>query len=212
VNTLSRGRSRPDVRRFATLWTKMTTKLGLQPEFIKGDWRSGVDAKAIEARLVEDKRQQIKAVAVAHNDLHGLQNYRGAPRDQQGRAPSASPGRHDLVSRLERLPSRRVERACDHRWIADGIDAATGTLLQRHLRQGSRGVERTLRRRAPGRNRRALQYEPCMDLDRSQIGCSDDTATSRRFSDRIGWVPAVVGRRRSNASLTESENAAWTRT
>jgi alanine-glyoxylate transaminase / serine-glyoxylate transaminase / serine-pyruvate transaminase len=32
-------------------WTKMTTKLGLQPEFIKGDWRSGVDAKAIEARL-----------------------------------------------------------------------------------------------------------------------------------------------------------------
>ena len=39
-----------------------------EPEFIKGDWRSGVDAVAIEARLAEDKGRTIKAVCVVHNE------------------------------------------------------------------------------------------------------------------------------------------------
>src|SRR3954465_1839261 len=53
---------------FATLWNKMATRLGLRPEFIKGDWRTGVNADAIEARLSEDKAREIKAVAVVHNE------------------------------------------------------------------------------------------------------------------------------------------------
>ena len=36
---------------FATLWKNMATKLGLEPEFIASDWRSGADPDAIEARL-----------------------------------------------------------------------------------------------------------------------------------------------------------------
>jgi alanine-glyoxylate transaminase/serine-glyoxylate transaminase/serine-pyruvate transaminase len=43
-------------------------KLGLEPEFIASDWRSGADAKAIEARLREDKGHTIKAVCVVHNE------------------------------------------------------------------------------------------------------------------------------------------------
>ena len=53
---------------FATLWNKMAQKLGIETEFIKGDWRSGVATGAIEARLAEDKGRNIKAVAVVHNE------------------------------------------------------------------------------------------------------------------------------------------------
>jgi alanine-glyoxylate transaminase/serine-glyoxylate transaminase/serine-pyruvate transaminase len=53
---------------FATLWQKMAKRLGLEPEFLAGDWRSGADAQAIEARLREDKAHAIKAVCVVHNE------------------------------------------------------------------------------------------------------------------------------------------------
>ena len=53
---------------FATLWHKMATRLGLDAEFIPGDWRHGADAHAIGARLAEDGQQQIKAVCVVHNE------------------------------------------------------------------------------------------------------------------------------------------------
>jgi alanine-glyoxylate transaminase / serine-glyoxylate transaminase / serine-pyruvate transaminase len=53
---------------FAALWRNMALKLGLQPEFIASDWRSGADPKAIEARLREDNGHTIKAVCVVHNE------------------------------------------------------------------------------------------------------------------------------------------------
>jgi alanine-glyoxylate transaminase/serine-glyoxylate transaminase/serine-pyruvate transaminase len=70
VNTLSPGDRvlMFETGWFATLWNKMASRLGIQAEFIKGDWRSGVDADAVEARLREDKERAIKAVAVVHNE------------------------------------------------------------------------------------------------------------------------------------------------
>ena len=53
---------------FATLWQEMARKLGLKPEFIAGDWRSGVDAARIEERLREDRERAIRAVCVVHNE------------------------------------------------------------------------------------------------------------------------------------------------
>lgn len=53
---------------FAALWMKMATRLGLQPEFIAGDWRGGADPEAIEARLRADRAHEIKAVCVVHNE------------------------------------------------------------------------------------------------------------------------------------------------
>ena len=53
---------------FAQLWKTMATGLGLETEIIEGDWRSGVDAEAIEAKLREDKGHTYKAVAVVHNE------------------------------------------------------------------------------------------------------------------------------------------------
>jgi alanine-glyoxylate transaminase/serine-glyoxylate transaminase/serine-pyruvate transaminase len=53
---------------FATLWKTMARKLGLDAEFIATDWRDGVDAGRIEARLKEDRGHTIKAVCVVHNE------------------------------------------------------------------------------------------------------------------------------------------------
>ena len=53
---------------FATMWNKLAARFGLEVDFIPGDWRHGVDAAAVEARLAEDKAHAIKAVCVVHNE------------------------------------------------------------------------------------------------------------------------------------------------
>src|SRR5262249_4719052 len=70
LNTLSPGDKvlMYETGHFATLWKAIAVKLGLQPEFIASDWRSGADAAAIEARLKDDKAHTIKAVCVVHNE------------------------------------------------------------------------------------------------------------------------------------------------
>src|SRR5918998_3990272 len=70
VNTLSPGDKvlMFETGWFSTLWNKMASRLGIEAEVIKGDWRSGVAADAIEARLSEDKAHTIKAVCVVHNE------------------------------------------------------------------------------------------------------------------------------------------------
>src|SRR6266852_4728401 len=70
VNTLSPGDQvlMYETGHFATLWQKMAAKLGLNVEFIAGDWRHGADPQAIEKRLRADGEKRIKAVAVVHNE------------------------------------------------------------------------------------------------------------------------------------------------
>jgi alanine-glyoxylate transaminase/serine-glyoxylate transaminase/serine-pyruvate transaminase len=70
VNTLSPGDRvlMVETGQFATLWKNMAVKLGLKPEFISTDWRTGADPAAIEAKLREDKAHEIKAVCVLHNE------------------------------------------------------------------------------------------------------------------------------------------------
>lgn len=70
VNTLSPGGHvlMYETGHFASLWRGMAERLGLDPEFMQGDWRAGVDANAIESRLREDTSRSIKAVCVVHNE------------------------------------------------------------------------------------------------------------------------------------------------
>ncbi|HJQ59495.1 MAG TPA: aminotransferase class V-fold PLP-dependent enzyme [Vineibacter sp.] len=70
VNTLSPGDAvlMVETGHFATLWKKIAERLGLKPEFIAGDWRSGVNAAEVEARLRADKGHAFKAVCVVHNE------------------------------------------------------------------------------------------------------------------------------------------------
>ena len=70
VNTLSPGDRilMVETGQFGTLWKNMAAKFGLQPEFISTDWRVGADPAAIEAKLREDKKHEIKAVCFLHNE------------------------------------------------------------------------------------------------------------------------------------------------
>jgi alanine-glyoxylate transaminase/serine-glyoxylate transaminase/serine-pyruvate transaminase len=70
VNTLSAGDRvlMAETGHFATLWQKLAGRLGLEVEFLPGDWRHGADPEAIEKRLRADAEKRIKAVCVVHNE------------------------------------------------------------------------------------------------------------------------------------------------
>ncbi|MEE2688091.1 MAG: aminotransferase class V-fold PLP-dependent enzyme [Pseudomonadota bacterium] len=70
VNTLSPGDRvlMYETGQFATLWQNLARRLKLEPEFVAGDWRHGVDPAAIEERLVGDAAHEIKAVCMVHNE------------------------------------------------------------------------------------------------------------------------------------------------
>ncbi|MGK7754676.1 MULTISPECIES: pyridoxal-phosphate-dependent aminotransferase family protein [unclassified Roseovarius] len=70
VNVLSEGDRvvMYETGHFATLWNKMAKRLGIEAEFIEGDWRGGADPEAIGQRLREDTKHEIKAVCVVHNE------------------------------------------------------------------------------------------------------------------------------------------------
>ena len=70
VNTLSPGDRvlMYETGHFASLWSKLAGRLGLEVELLAGDWRRGVDAQAIGARLADDTSRDIKAVCVVHNE------------------------------------------------------------------------------------------------------------------------------------------------
>jgi len=70
VNTLSPGDRvlMFETGHFAALWRQMATRLGLDIEFIPGDWRHGVDAAQVAEKLGGDPDHRIKAVCVVHNE------------------------------------------------------------------------------------------------------------------------------------------------
>lgn len=70
VNTLSPGDRvlMVETGHFATLWQKMAARLGLEVDFIAGDWRHGADPEAIEKHLRADAEKRLKAVCVVHNE------------------------------------------------------------------------------------------------------------------------------------------------
>ena len=70
VNTLSPGDKvlMFETGHFAVLWREMAVRLGLQVDFVPGDWRHGVDPAIVEQKLADDRGGAIKAVAVVHNE------------------------------------------------------------------------------------------------------------------------------------------------
>jgi alanine-glyoxylate transaminase / serine-glyoxylate transaminase / serine-pyruvate transaminase len=53
---------------FASLWRQMAGRLGLDIEFVPGDWRHGVDPAQVEEKLAADREHRVKAVCVVHNE------------------------------------------------------------------------------------------------------------------------------------------------
>jgi alanine-glyoxylate transaminase/serine-glyoxylate transaminase/serine-pyruvate transaminase len=70
VNTLAPGDRvlMYETGHFAKLWGELASNLGLHPEILPGDWRSGADPDAIEEALRRDSEKRIRAVCVVHNE------------------------------------------------------------------------------------------------------------------------------------------------
>ena len=116
VNTLSPGDKvlMVETGHFAMLWQSMASKLGLAPEFIKGDWRHGADPAAIEARLTEDRKREIKAVCVVHNETStGVTSRIGEARKAIDRAQHPALFMVDTISSLASIDYRHDEWGVD---------------------------------------------------------------------------------------------------
>jgi len=70
VNTLSPGDRvlAFETGHFASLWRGMAERLGLEVDWVPGDWRHGVDPDVVEERLARDREHAIQAVMVVHNE------------------------------------------------------------------------------------------------------------------------------------------------
>src|SRR5881394_2416407 len=70
VNTLSPGDRvlMVETGHFAALWRQMAGRLGLDIDFVPGDWRHGVDPAQLTERLGADPEHRVKAVCVVHNE------------------------------------------------------------------------------------------------------------------------------------------------
>jgi alanine-glyoxylate transaminase/serine-glyoxylate transaminase/serine-pyruvate transaminase len=120
VNTLSAGDKilMFETGHFATLWRNLATGLGLEVDFLPGDWRHGVDAKTLEKTLAEDKARAIKAVAVVHNETStGVTTRVSEIRKAIDRAGHPALLMVDTISSLASI---------DYRHDAWGVDVAVG--------------------------------------------------------------------------------------
>ena len=70
VNTLSPGDQVlvPETGMFSLAWMAMARSLGIEVEYMKSDWRHGVQAELIAERLSRDPEHRIKAVMMVHTD------------------------------------------------------------------------------------------------------------------------------------------------
>jgi alanine-glyoxylate transaminase / serine-glyoxylate transaminase / serine-pyruvate transaminase len=99
---------------FATLWREMAVKLGLDVQFVSGDWRHGVDTQVVESALTEDPRRQIKAVMVVHNETStGVTSNIAAIRQAIDRAQHPALLMVDTISSLASIDYRHDEWRVD---------------------------------------------------------------------------------------------------
>jgi len=116
VNTLSPGDKvlMFETGHFATLWKNMAVRLGLEVDFVPGDWRHGVDPAMVEAKLAEDKNHRIKSVNVVHNETStGVTSRVGEIRKAIDRAGHPALFMIDTISSLGSIDYRHDEWGVD---------------------------------------------------------------------------------------------------
>jgi alanine-glyoxylate transaminase / serine-glyoxylate transaminase / serine-pyruvate transaminase len=70
VNTLSPGDRVLlfETGQFSFLWRQVAERLGMNVEYVVGDWRHGASAEELESRLRADRNHAFKAVMIVHNE------------------------------------------------------------------------------------------------------------------------------------------------
>lgn len=116
VNTLSPGDRilMFETGHFATLWSAIAKRLGLDVDLVPGDWRRGVDPETVEVKLKEDGQKEIKAVAVVHNETStGVTSRIPEIRKAMDRAGHAALLLVDTISSLGSIDYRHDEWGVD---------------------------------------------------------------------------------------------------
>src|SRR5205085_9894148 len=99
---------------FATLWRQMAARLGLEVEFVPGDWRHGVDPALVEEKLTADPEHRLKAVCVVHNETStGVTSRIAAIREAIDRAGHPALLLVDTISGLGSIDYRHDEWRVD---------------------------------------------------------------------------------------------------
>jgi alanine-glyoxylate transaminase / serine-glyoxylate transaminase / serine-pyruvate transaminase len=70
VNTLSPGDRVVifETGQFSNIWRQIGERLGLEIDYVPGNWRRGASSLELEARLSSESRHAVKAVVVVHNE------------------------------------------------------------------------------------------------------------------------------------------------
>jgi len=70
VNTLSEGDKilMFETGEFARQWYEAAKRFKINVDFVPGDWRTGADPEITKQKLLADKKHEIKAVLVTHNE------------------------------------------------------------------------------------------------------------------------------------------------
>ncbi|PYT22323.1 MAG: serine--glyoxylate aminotransferase [Acidobacteria bacterium] len=99
---------------FATLWRVMAENLGLDVDFVPGDWRHGVDPRVMEAKLSDDLEHRIKGVMVVHNETStGVTSSVDSVRQAMDRAQHPALLLVDTISSLASIDYRHDEWGVD---------------------------------------------------------------------------------------------------
>jgi len=103
VNTLSPGDRvlAFETGQFSILWKNLAERMGVQTEFVSGNWRRGADPDEVETRLKADKSHTIKAVMVVHNETSsGVRSHVAEIRRAMNRANHPALLMVDTISSL----------------------------------------------------------------------------------------------------------------
>jgi alanine-glyoxylate transaminase/serine-glyoxylate transaminase/serine-pyruvate transaminase len=120
VNTVSPGDRvlMFETGHFATLWKDVAARIGLQVDFVAGDWRHGADPAVVYAKLADDRSHAIKAVCVVHNETStGVVSRIGEIRKQIDAARHPALLLADTISSLGSI---------EYRHEAWGVDVTVG--------------------------------------------------------------------------------------
>ena len=126
---------------FATLWRGMAQRLGLEVDFVPGDWRHGVNPQEVERRLKEDRTQNVRAVMVVHNETStGVTSRVHEVRRAIDRAGHPALLMVDTISSLASIDYRHDEWGVDVTvgGSQKGLMLPPGLGLQRAVGQGPR--------------------------------------------------------------------------
>jgi alanine-glyoxylate transaminase / serine-glyoxylate transaminase / serine-pyruvate transaminase len=116
VNTLSPGDRvlAFEVGEFGRLWADLARRIGIDVDLVDTDWRRGVDASIVEAKLTDDRAHAIKAVLVVHNETSTGVTSRVLPvRQAIDRAKHPALLMVDAVSSLASIDLRHDEWGID---------------------------------------------------------------------------------------------------